>query len=104
MPNETPPENQNPEPISQPPATPEPTEPTSIPPSISEQVEVPPVAPESPTKAESVVPVNDDIEQIEPESSPTEQTAQIEEVEENKPVSEAPAQPTARRLDGLRHR
>lgn len=93
--SENPPETPISEAISAPTATPEPTEPAPIPPSISEPVDVPPMASETPPEAESAIPVNNDIEQIEPAEVATEQTAQIENPSVNKPVSEAPTQPTA---------
>ncbi|MFZ2484342.1 MAG: winged helix-turn-helix transcriptional regulator [Minisyncoccia bacterium] len=86
-------------------ATPEPTEPAPIPTSTSEQVEAPPVAPESPTEAESAIPVNNDNSASSPENSPVEQPApadaeavadrQTENPSSNEPLSETPAQPTA---------
>src|SRR3989338_7393683 len=88
-------ETPNSEPISVSTATQEPTEPAPIPLSTSEPSAMPPQAPESPTEAESAVPVNNDNGPSSPENDQVEQTAQIEEVEENKPVSVAPAQPTA---------
>lgn len=86
------------EPVVAPTATQEPTESAPIPPSTSPETTSASVAPESPTEAGSAVPVNIDNEQIEPvepETPAPEQTAQIEEVEGNKPVSKAPAQATA---------
>lgn len=86
------------EPAVAPTATQEPTPEAPIPPSTSERTSMPPEAPNGPTEPESAVPVNIDNEQIspvEPENPAPEQAAQIEEVEENKPVSEAPAQSTA---------
>src|SRR3989338_6717087 len=82
----------------EPTATQEPTEPTSEVAAVSEPLATSPVAPESPIEAESAVPVNNDNEQISPTEArnpATEQTVQIEEVEGNKPVSEATTQPTA---------
>lgn len=77
-------ENPIPEQNSQPTASQDPTPEASIPPSTSEQVEVPPVAPEAPTQAESAIPVNNpsdaeamagkDIDQIEPVEAVPEQT------------------------------
>lgn len=75
MSDETQPDTQISEPVVAPTVTPEPTEPTPVPPSTSEQVEVPPVAPESPREVESAVPVNNDIEQIEPTEAVPEQTS-----------------------------
>ncbi|KKT15256.1 MAG: hypothetical protein UW83_C0009G0007 [Parcubacteria group bacterium GW2011_GWD1_44_9] len=69
-----------------------------IPPSTSEPVAVPPQTPESPTEAESTVPVNVDnpeISPVEPENLAPEQTAQTENPSVNEPISEAPIQPTA---------
>ena len=80
-----------------------------IQPKDSVPAEVPSVAPEAPTEAESTVPVNNDnepVSPVEPENPVPEQTApssaegygraqQIEEVEENKVISEATTQPTA---------
>ena len=95
-----PPEPQNPIPeeISVPPSPQEPIPEVPIPPSTSEPVDASPVAPESPAEAESTVPVNIDnpeISSVEPEIPAPEQTAQIEEVGENKPISEAPQISTA---------
>ena len=80
-----------------------------VPPKDSVPAEVPSVAPEAPTEAESTVPVNNDnepVSPVEPENPVPEQTApssaegygraqQIEEVEENKVLSEATTQPRA---------
>lgn len=75
--------------------TQEPTPEAPISPSTSEQVDVPPVAPEVPTEAESAIPVNNQNEQIEPvEAIPT-QTAQVDNPSVNEPISEAPEIPTA---------
>ena len=96
--SENPPETQVSEPVVAPTATQEPTPEAPIPPSTSEQASMPLVAPESPWEAESAVPVNIDnepVSPVEPENQASEQTAQIEEVEENKPVSAAPIQATA---------
>ncbi len=98
---ENPPSENNFQPI----ATPEPTEPAPIPPSISKQVEMSPQAPESPTEAESAIPVNNDNEPSSPENSQIEQTApadaeavadrQTENPSVNQPVSEPSQTPTA---------
>src|SRR3989344_2356056 len=76
----------------------EPTIDAPLPPSTSEPAPMPPETPESPAEAGSAVPVNNDSKQIstpEAQNSAPEQTAQIEEVEENKVVSEATMHPTA---------
>src|SRR3989344_4481327 len=76
----------------------EPTADILIPPSTSEPAPMPPEAPEAPREVESTVPLNNDNAEItlsEAQKPEPEPTAQIEAVEENTPVSEAPTQPMA---------
>src|SRR3989344_8516398 len=96
MPDE--PQNSIPEEISIPVSPQEPMADAPIPARTSELAPTPPQAPESPMEAESAVLVNNDNGEITPHEAQNpelEQTAQIEEVEENKSVSEATTQPTA---------
>lgn len=103
--SENPPETPIPEETSQPTATPEPTEPVPIPPADPEPTPSAPVAPEASPEAESAVPVNNDNSASSPENDRIEQTApadaeavadrQTENPSVNKPISEAPTQPTA---------
>ncbi len=95
MPDKTQPETPNSEPISTSTAIPDPSELAPIPPSTSEQVDVPPVAPESPTQAESAIPVNNDNSASSPENSSTERTAQTENPSSNEPVPVTSQPPTA---------
>ena len=94
MPSESP-ENPIPEENSILASPQEPTIDAPIPPNTSEPAPVPPVTPESSTEDESVVPVNTDNPEIEPESSSVEQTAPTENLSSNQPISEASTQPTA---------
>ena len=90
------PQSPVPEEISPPTSPQEPTPDAPIPPSASEPTAVPPEVPEGSGEAKNAVPVNNDNgPPSSPENSQIEQTAQIEEVEENKPVLETPTQPTA---------
>ena len=92
------PQNTIPEENSAPPSPQEPTPDAPVSLSTSEPVAVPPVAPESPTEAESAVPVNIDNEQISPvelENLAPEQTAQTDNSDSNQPSVEVPEQPTA---------
>ena len=69
-----------------------------IPPTDSEPAPMPPQTPESPTEAESAVPVNIDNGEISPpedENPAPEQTAQTDNSASNKPISEAPPTSTA---------
>ena len=82
-------------PQNPPQTTPKPIEPAPIPPSTSEHGSVPPEAPESPTEAESAVPVNNDNAQSSPLEPVLKQTAQIENLSSNEPVSATFQTPTA---------
>ena len=95
-------ENQSETPIpeenSVPTASQEPTPKAPVPTASSESTPMSPQAPESPTEAESAVPVNNDngqISLIEPENPAPEQTAQTENPSVNEPISEAPQTSTA---------
>jgi len=107
MPDEL--QNPIPEENSVPVSSQEPVAEAPIPLSTSESVAVPPEALESPREAESAVPVNNDNAEIStpeaqnPTPEPTAPSSaegygraqQTEEIEKNKPVSEATTQPTA---------
>ena len=81
------------------PASPqEPIPEAPIPPSTSEPAPMPPETPESPTEAKSAILVNIDNEQTstpEAQNPAPDQTAQIDNLNVNQPVSEATTQPTA---------